>query len=271
MVDESEMGLPPGADLDQHWQEFFTGDPQVLPAISRMYRRIPAPPRCKACGAPFSGPFAPLLKVLGVKPWPLNEQLCRPCYKGLGEKQGGAEVPVSLLFTDVRGSTALAEEINPTEYRSLLKRFFKKVLTAVDSQDGVIDHIVGDGVMAMWVPAWAGREHPQKAIAAGRALARGLVSDRILRGSLPAGVGVHTGSAWVGVVGETGKHDFTVIGDVPNTTARLGSAAEGGELAMSAEIVRSAGMDTSGLESRVLHAKGKSRPLHVWVERAPAG
>lgn len=80
---------------------------------------------------------------------------------------------------------------------------------------------------------------------------------------------MHTGVGWVGVVGETGTHDFTVLGDVPNTTARLGSAGGGGELILSQEIVDAAGVDTSGMEQRVLELKGKSEPFTAWVDRSP--
>ena len=115
------------AGMNEMWLMRLSGEPGSLPAISRFYRRLPAPPRCKACGAPFTGPLAPVLRLFGVKPWPVNEQLCGPCYRGLGNKQGGAEVPVSLLFTDVRDSTALAEQMSATEFSNLLSRFFKSV------------------------------------------------------------------------------------------------------------------------------------------------
>lgn len=165
------------------------------------------------------------MRVIGFKPWPLNEQLCKPCHQGMGKDPGGAEVLVSLLYSDVRDSTMLAEKMPPGEFRSLIDRFFRTVFAAVDSEDGVIDHIVGDGVMAMWTSGWGGDDHPLRAVAAGRRLVADLASDPALRDSVAAGVGVHTGVGWVGVVGGVGARDFTVLGDVPNTVARLGSGA----------------------------------------------
>ena len=175
---------------------------------------------------------------------------------------------MSLLFTDVRGSTTLAEQMTPSQFRSLLDRFFKTVFEAVDAHDGVIDHIVGDGVMAMWTPNVGGSSHARLAVEAGRSLAVNLASDPVLGQELPAGVGVHTGVAWVGVVGEIGAHDFTVLGDAPNTAARLGSAAGSRELAMSDAIAAAAEVDTSTLERRVFELKGKSEPFNAWVEQA---
>ena len=154
------------------------------------------------------------------------------------------------------------------ELRSLLDRFFKMVFVAVDSHHGAIDHIVGDGVMALWTPGFAGHDHPDQAVAAGRSLVAHLASDSALGQGFPAGVGVHTGVAWVGVVGETGAHDFTVLGDIPNTVARLGSAGSSGELVMSNQIVEAASVDTVGLDRRLLDLKGKAEPFPAWIEVA---
>lgn len=265
MTGALEDGLPESGEHDDYWRDLLTGDPSALPRLSKLFRRMPAAPRCKSCGVPFAGPYTPVLRLFTFKPWPLNEQLCRPCFQGMAKQRGGAEVPVSLLFSDLRDSTTLAERTTPTEFKSIVDRFFSMVFAAVDSQGGVVDHIVGDGVMAMWAPGFGGPEHPRRAVAAGRKLVSDLVADPLLR-NVPAGVGVHTGVGWVGVVGETGTHDFTVLGDVPNTTARLGSAGGGGELVMSQDIVQAAAVATDALERRVLDLKGKSEPFTAWVE-----
>ncbi|MGI9584795.1 MAG: adenylate/guanylate cyclase domain-containing protein [Acidimicrobiia bacterium] len=234
--------------------------------MSRAFRSIPAAPRCKLCYAPFKGPVAPLLRLVGFRRWALNQQLCRFCVNDLDKHKGGAEIPVSLLFADVRGSTSLAEQMTPSAYTASLERFFASVFQAVDSESGVIDHIVGDGVMAMWIPGFVGQSHPERAVSAGRKLARSLVEAPDLGTSFPAGVGVHTGVAYVGVVGQKGSHDFTVLGDAPNTAARLGSAALGGELAMSDDIVSAAHIATANLERRLLSLKGKADEFPAWIE-----
>jgi len=268
MKEQADARSPDSGDFDEHWHDLLTGDPDSLPGLGKWFRRMPSPPRCKSCGAPFAGPYAPFLRLLRFSPWPLNQQLCRWCYQGIGRQRGGAEIPVSVLFTDVRGSTTLAEQMTPSEFRSLLDRFFTTVFVAVDAFHGVIDHIVGDGVMAMWTPGFGGANHPELAVEAGRKLVTDMASDPVLGDSLPAGVGVHTGLAWVGVVGETGAHDFTVLGDVPNTVARLGSAVGGGELAISSEIADAADVQTKASERRLLNLKGKTEPFEVWIETA---
>jgi adenylate cyclase len=256
-------------DDSEYWRQLLSGEHKGLDMLSRVFRSIPSAPRCKLCHAPFKGPVAPLFKLFGFRRWALNQQLCRFCVTALDKHKGGAEISVSLLFADVRGSTTLAEQMTPSDYTASLERFFSTVFQAVDSESGVIDHIVGDGVMAMWIPGFVGQSHPERAHAAGRKLASDLASAPDLGDSFPAGVGVHTGIAYVGVVGEQRSHDFTVLGDAPNTTARLGSAASGGELAMSDDIVSAAHVDTTNLERRLLDLKGKAEEFPAWIETVP--
>jgi len=135
--------------------------------------------------------------------------------------------------------------------------------SAVDSEQGAVDHLAGDGVMAMWIPGFVGDDHPRRAVAAARKMAASLAE-----GDLPAGVGVHTGEAYLGVVGDAGSRDFTVLGDTANTTARLSSVASAGELAMSEAVVEAANVDTAALEHRLVDLKGKAEPFPAWIETA---
>ncbi|HEX6300885.1 MAG TPA: adenylate/guanylate cyclase domain-containing protein [Acidimicrobiia bacterium] len=187
---------------------------------------------------------------------------------GIEKIKGGTEISLSLLFADVRGSTKLAEDMPAARFSEALDHFFELAFEAVDAEDGVIDHIVGDGVMALWVPGFVGADHPKRAVAAGRRLRHALAAAPNMT-DFPVGIGVHTGIAFAGVVGNPGSHDFTVLGDVPNTTARLGSAAKGGELALSEELARAAGVDTTPLEHRELELKGKESLFPAWIESAP--
>ena len=267
MVDERPGPQFHGVEAGKYWHGLLTGEGKGLRPANRVFRRIPAAPRCKLCQAPFEGPYALLFRLAGFRRWELNQQMCRYCVGGIEKVKGGTEVDVSLLFADVRGSTSLAEQMSPSEFSESLDRFFALAFEAVDSEDGVIDHIVGDGVMALWVPGFVGEDHPAAAVRAGRKLATALTNEPDLGKSFPAGVGVHTGLAFAGVVGEAGSYDFTVLGDVPNTVARLGSAAQGGELAMSIDIASAAGINTEPLERRLLSLKGKAEPFPAWIER----
>jgi adenylate cyclase len=83
----------------------------------------------------------------------------------------------------------------------------------------------------------------------------------------PAGAGVHTGVAYVGVVGEPGSRDFTVLGDTANTVARLSAEAGPGEVVISQAVVDEIGIDTSALDHRLLDLKGKADTFDAWVWR----
>ena len=246
----------------EYWRSVLTGEDQQLVRMQKWFRNMPKPPRCKLCYAPFAGMRAPFLRLFGFRRWELNQAICSICMKRLEENDGGAEIPVSLLFADVRGSTTIAEDMPTTDFTDLLGDFYRVTAEAIDVEYGVVDHLAGDGVMAMWIPGFVGADHPQHAVAAARRIASGLAG-----GDLPIGVGVHTGDAYVGVIGREGTRDFTVLGDAANTTARLSSAVGGGEIAVSDTIAEAAGLDTSGLEHRELALKGKTEPVGAWIER----
>ncbi|MBC7811122.1 MAG: adenylate/guanylate cyclase domain-containing protein, partial [Burkholderiales bacterium] len=82
---------------------------------------------------------------------------------------------------------------------------------------------------------------------------------------LSVGAGIHTGEAFVGAVGTGGVSQFTVLGDTPNTTARLASKAAGGEILVSETSAQQADIDVSALEHRLLELKGRAEPLGVYV------
>lgn len=134
------------------WEEILAGTVKGLARQRRMMGRLPAPPRCKFCLAPFRGPFAPMLRILGYGRWELSSQLCRKCIASLGDRPGGAEIEVSLLFADVRDSTTLAEKIPPAEFGRLLGHFYDRAGLIIDRHHGVVDKVVGDEVVAMFLP-----------------------------------------------------------------------------------------------------------------------
>jgi adenylate cyclase len=247
-------------ELTEYWRSVLTGEDKSLRGVQQWLSRLPSPPRCKLCQAPFEGALAPVLRLAGFKPWELNQQMCRKCFQRIDSHQGGSEISVSLLFVDVRESTALAESLSPSEFTARLNVFYKIVLTAVDGERGIVDHMAGDGVMAMWIPAFVAESPSKHAIAA----ARKIIDE--MRGRLPIGTGIHTGTSFVGVVGEGGAKDFTALGDAPNTASRLSGAAAAGDLVVSEDAAIGADLDTSTLRHELLDLKGKSKPFPVWIE-----
>ena len=204
------------------------------------------------------------MRLVGFGPSRLNRRICRGCIHALEKRPGGAEVELSLLFADVRGSTALAENTSAEEFSRLMARFYGTAAAAVDRRNGIVDKFVGDQVVALFIPGFAGAGHATAAIAAAREL---LANTGHGEGEpwIPVGAGVHTGVAYVGTVGEGDAQDFTALGDSVNTAARLASRAGTGEILVSSTAAAASQLDTAGLEARTLDLRGRAEPVEAWV------
>ena len=250
---------------EETWRAVLTGEVAGVQRLQRIFRRIPSEPRCKLCYAPFGKPGSLLIRLLGGKQALFNRRLCSLCIRSAHKHPGGAEVEISALFADVRGSTGLAERSAPGEFGQVLARFYGTAARVVDRWDGIVDKFVGDEAVALFIPGFAGQDHAARAVAA----AHGLLEDTgHAEGSpwLPLGVGVHTGVSYVGFVGEDDALDFTAVGDTVNTAARLCEAAGAGEVLVSEATAAAAALDTSGLEHRVLELRGREQTVGAWVQ-----
>jgi len=256
--------------IEHLWRTYLTtGVYEKERRQRQLFRLLPATSRCKNCYAPLRGVGSSIVKlVYGKKASNLNPQLCNVCEQFASKYQGGAEIELSLVFADVRGSTPLAEGMSPTEYSRLINRFYNTATKVMVRTDALIDKIVGDQVAAMYVPGIAGPAHARRALEAAQEILRETGHGNPQGPWIPIGVGVHTGIAFVGSVGsEEGTSDITVLGDAPNTAARLASSARQGEILISDAAYQSAGLDFGPLETRSLELKGKSQPALVHVLR----
>jgi adenylate cyclase len=248
----------------------LTGESPGFVRGRRVLQRLPSDPRCKLCSAPFAGVGGLLVRPFGFGKFPGNPGMCNKCIIEL-RKNGvsGVEIPVSLLFSDVRGSTALGEQLSPTEFREFLDHFYRLAARAITRHDGMVDKFVGDEVIGLFIGGLAGRDHPAKAVAAGLELAAAAASPNASPvGPLHVGTAVHHGNAFVGTTGQEGLvDDFTALGDVVNTTARLAAQAAEGEVLVSCAAAEAAGVDPAGTERRQLPLRGRSMPIEVLVLR----
>jgi adenylate cyclase len=259
----TEPGTPSSPAPEEIWRGVLMGtDPEFRKARA-FYKRLPRDPRCKMCGAPFAGPMATLMRMRGRGRWSKNPKYCGVCFGRLTALRGGAEVPCTLLFADVRGSTELAERISSSEFSRLLNRFYDTAGRILVENDAIVDKFVGDEVMAIFIPALAHERHAARAVASAQQILAA-VSE------LPIGIGIQTGDAFVGSVGEAPHTELTALGDVVNTAARLASAAAAGEILVSREAANAAGLESGPLEHRSLELKGKTLPTDVVVLTAAA-
>jgi adenylate cyclase len=250
---------------EETWRAALTGEMAGLRRTQRIFKRIPSDPRCKLCQAPFGKPGNLLVRLLGGKPAVVNRRLCSLCLKAAHKHPGGAEVEISVLFADIRGSTALAEHSQPGEYGQLLARFYGAAARVVDRWDGLVDKFVGDEAVALFIPGLAGEDHAAHAVAAARELLEETGHGEA-EPWLPVGIGIHTGVSYVGWVGEDDALDFTAVGDTVNTAARLCKAAGPGEVLVSEAAAAAAALDTSALEHRILELRGREEAVGAWVQ-----
>jgi adenylate cyclase len=257
-----EEGIPP---MSPRWAAILLGDhPLAWPyrAGRRIFGLLPSPWRCKFCNAPFRGPYAGAARRIGYAPSRKNPQVCARCIERAPE--GGAIVPLAILFADIRGYTSLCEQVAAAEVHELLQRFYQTASPALLAQEGLLGQIAGDEVMALFVPGIAGGHYRRKAVEAARSLARAVRYTNSPAGGLEVGIGVASGEEFVGNVGGGGYKDFTAVGDVTNTAARLTSVARDGEIIVDSSTYEAVAAAYPDAERQQLNLRGKRTQVEVF-------
>jgi len=260
--------------IENQWKALLLGLHPGLRRGRHFFSLLPSEPRCKLCNAPFAGVGGASVKVLFNKKQAVgNPNFCNFCDDFARNNPGGAEIELTLLFADVRGSTTLAEKMSPSEFSRLMSRFYGAATQVLTRSDAFINKIVGDEVVAHYYPGFAGSNHAARAISAAEALLEATGHARESGPWLPVGVAVHTGVAFVGVMKSYGVMEFTALGDVVNTAARIAGHARQGEILVSKATCDAAGIGFNESERRTLELKGKTEPVDVktlGVGRSPA-
>jgi adenylate cyclase len=253
-------------NVGQIWHDWFMTDAfEVEKRMYGLYRHLPHDPRCKLCHTPFQGVGGVVLgSLFGRKQSTLNPNFCNVCEAFAKKFPGGAEVEMSMLFADVRGSTALSERLTPHEFTKLINRFYVGATRIITVEDGLVEKLAGDAVAAFWGAGFAGPDYVAKTIHAAQKIAGWMQAQAI-----PVGIGVHAGVAYFGAMGVAeGLVDISAIGEEVNTAARLASKAAAGEIIVSEAALARTNIDSTVLETRQLELKGLSQPVAVRVMHA---
>lgn len=267
MLPQNKLIGHPSVDVGQVWWFWFNTDAfAVDKRLRQIFRVLPRDPRCKFCNAPFQGLGGVVVRrVFGKSRSALNPRFCNLCEEASRRFPGGAEVPMSMLFADVRGSTALSEKMSPTQFSQLINRFYIKTTHLVAEEDGLVEKLAGDAVGAFWGAGFAGPKYVQRTVQTAQRLAIAMAREDI-----PVGIGVHAGVAYFGAMGTPdGLTDLTAVGDEVNTAARLASSAAAGEVLVSEQALQQAGLGENTWEARSLELKGLSEPVSVRVIPLP--
>jgi adenylate cyclase len=253
---------------EELWRSLLTGANSKLRSGRRFFGLLPAPntptARCNMCLVPFDGLLAPVVRLIWHRVrWARSPLYCDVCQGVLKKYPGGVELEVAVLFADVRGSTTLATRMPPGEYSRLMQRFYTAAGRVLAKHNAYIDKLIGDEVMAIFLPMLSGADVARDAILASRELL--LATGHDGEPWLPVGVGVHAGIAFVGSVGtEGGVYEMTALGDSVNMAARLAGAAGQGEIVMSEPTYRTANPDFPA-GAKTLTLKGFDNPVAARV------
>ena len=259
-----DLMLPGSDDMnggDTVWKKVLTDGHASLVRARHAFRYLPSAPRCKLCNNPFGGPVGRLFAAAGFRPSRKNPNLCMRCCDAL--PRGGAEVDIAVLFADVRGSTALGNRRAAAEFAAVLNRFYSAATQVLLRHDAVIDKLIGDEVMAFFVPGISGPRYRQRAIEAGVDLLKAVGYGTLDGPWLDVGVAVNAGIAYVGNVGGA-VVDFTALGSPVNAAARMQQLAAGGELLVAGGVADEL---MAGARRRTLNLRGQTEPADVFVRR----
>jgi adenylate cyclase len=267
---------------DEVWYWYLIGKNKVgfpksyeryLNALQLVQGLLPGTPRCLQCNIPLSGVGTLIAgPILGLRPSVLTPRLCNGCEKAILKAEGGAEVELTLLFADIRGSTSMSEQKAAIEYKDFIQRFYKAASQVLIEHNALVNRLVGDQVIGLFAPRFAGSNHAEVAIEAALEILQVTGHSDPEGPWAPVGVGVHTGMTYVGAVGsKDGVSEIAVLGNAANLTARLSSKAAKGEVLISEEAATSAKLTDRALEKRRLKLKGISKPTTVRVMKVGAG
>ena len=182
---------------------------------------------------------------------------------------GGTKTRVAVLFSDIRGFTALSEGLAPEATAGLLNDYFTEMVEIVFQHGGTLDKFIGDALMALWGAPLARPDDADRAVAAAVAMQRGLarLNDAWAargRPRLEVGIGLSAGEVFAGNVGSERRLEYTVLGDAVNTASHLCAEAQGGEILI-AEPLRAALAAPPPLAPvAAMQLKGKAQVVPVY-------
>lgn len=184
----------------------------------------------------------------------------------------GADRKIAILFADLRGFTAFAEDRLPFDVVFVLNQYFQAVGTAIETRGGYLDKFIGDGAMALFGVDTDLRTACRQAIEATWEMGRELdqLNARLaaeLNEPLRIGIGLHCGDAIVGRMGYKHTSQLTAIGDAVNTAARLEALTKehGAQLLISEDVAGNAELELDRFDSVQVSIRGKAQGLYAFV------
>ncbi|HYC32448.1 MAG TPA: adenylate/guanylate cyclase domain-containing protein [Gemmatimonadales bacterium] len=182
---------------------------------------------------------------------------------------GGERRPITVLFSDIRGFTAMAESMGPDAVARLLSEYFTEMVEVIFEHGGTLDKFIGDAIMALWGAPISHEDDPDRALRAAVAMQQAI--DELNRKwaaaggpEIGVGIGINHGEVFAGNIGSHRRLEYTVLGDAVNVAARLCAEAGPGEILVTEPLlgVVREHVDTEFLPELAL--KGKAQVVQVY-------
>ena len=222
---------------------------------------------CLNCGARL--PVPATIDLEHLEPYLPKGMLAKLEAARVGRSMEGERRVVTMLFCDVKGSTAMAETLDPEEWAEIMNGAFERLIAPVYRYEGTLARLMGDAIFAFFGAPIAHEDDPQRAVAAGLDIVEGISAYRTRvaaeRGlDLDVRVGINTGEVVVGQVGSDLRLEYTAMGDAVNVAARMEQTAEPGTVQITAETQRLVA-HAYDLEPRgAVEVKGKTQPVRAY-------
>ena len=173
-----------------------------------------------------------------------------------------------MLFADCRDYTSLTRQLGVETITPLINEFFRASFQIVVDSDGIVDHFLGDAVMAFFNVPIQHEDHAVRAVTAGTRilLAVPTINARVTgREVLQVGIGIASGWTYTSTVGTRSCHDYTVVGDTVNIASRLQGEARPGELLVTQETYEVVKGAFPHAQRRECQLKGIPEPVIAYV------
>lgn len=186
---------------------------------------------------------------------------------------GGAQNEVCVLFSDIRGFTALSEKMKPSEVVYLLNTYFEAMIDVVFSHNGTLDKIIGDELMVLYGVPLKNKNDSQSAVNSALSMFKALekFNEQMTNENLPnleIGIGINYGKVVSGNIGSERQMNYTVIGDAVNLASRLCSHAKSGEVVISKSVFEKLDSNRGFNPQKPIMVKGKSKEIENWIYSA---
>lgn len=188
----------------------------------------------------------------------------------------GEECDITVMFTDIRKFTSIAEKLTPEQVVDLLNCYFTPMTAIIRDTKGTLDKFIGDALMAFWNAPVAVDNHSAVAVEAALRIKESLKSvnrelQKLFGLSLKMGIGLHTGSVYVGNMGSEELIEYTIIGDSVNVASRLESMSSyyGLTIVVSESIRKAAPEAGVYIHIDDVILKGKTEPIAIYTVVRP--